>query len=46
MDHRNKTIEIFELKNGDYEPFTFAAEKGKVRSKQLKGFELDIAVLR
>jgi Uma2 family endonuclease len=45
VDHRNRTIEILELRNGDYEPFSFAAEKGKVRSKQLKGFELDVAVL-
>lgn len=45
VDRRNQTVEIFELRAGDYELISFAAEKGKVRSKVLKGFELDVAVL-
>lgn len=45
VDRRNQTIEVFQLQKGDYELVSFAAEKGKVKSKALKGFELDLADL-
>ncbi|MCS6988722.1 MAG: Uma2 family endonuclease [Chloroherpetonaceae bacterium] len=43
IDPQNKAIEVLELLNGQFELFSFAAEKGKVRSKILEGFELNLS---
>lgn len=42
VDPNNNSIEVYENKKGRYEPYSFAAEEGKVKSKILKGLELDL----
>ncbi len=37
-----KTIMVYELKDNGYELFSYATEKGKVKSKVLEGFELEV----
>ncbi len=37
-----KTIMVYELKDDGYELFSYATEKGKVKSKVLEGFELEV----
>lgn len=46
VDPKNEMIEILVLnKEKNYEHFSYANESGKVKSKILKGFELDLATL-
>ncbi len=45
IDLQNKAVEVNELKSGDYELFSFAAEKGTARSQVLNGFEIDLKEL-
>ncbi len=42
IDPKNQSIEVLELKAGDYDIFSFVAEKGTIRSKVLDGFTLDL----
>ena len=42
VDPNNEAVEIYENKKRQFEPFSFAAEEGIIKSKILKGFELDI----
>jgi len=42
IDPKNQSVEVLELKAGDYDIFSFAAEKGTIRSKVLDGFTLDL----
>ncbi|MFN3265108.1 MAG: Uma2 family endonuclease, partial [Aquificaceae bacterium] len=37
-----KTIMVYELTEKGYELFSYATEKGRVKSKVLEGFELDV----
>ncbi len=37
-----KTIMVYELKDDGYELFSYATEKGRVKSKVLEGFELEV----
>ena len=37
-----KTIVVYQLTENGYEPFSSAIEKGKVRSKVLEGFEINL----
>ncbi len=37
-----KTIMVYELKDYGYELFSYATEKGKVKSKVLEGFEMEV----
>jgi Uma2 family endonuclease len=41
-DPNNRSIEVYENKDGRFEPHSFAAVEGKVQSKVLEGFEVDI----
>ena len=45
VDRRNESIEVFVLRQGEYELHSFAAEKGLVKSSVLKGFSLNLADL-
>lgn len=45
MDRRNESVEVFVLRQGEYELHSFAAEKGLVKSSVLKGFSLNLADL-
>ncbi len=42
IDPQNKAIEVLTISNGQSEIFSFAAEKGTVRSKVLEGFEVNL----
>ncbi len=42
VDSKNQSIEVYENMNGEFRLFAFAAEMGKVQSKVLAGFEVDI----
>lgn len=42
VDPNNSAVEIHVLEKGQYEPFSFAAEEGVIKSKILDGFELDV----
>ncbi|PKQ69791.1 Uma2 family endonuclease [Raineya orbicola] len=42
VEPANKVIEIFTLQNGKYILHQFIAEQGKVQSKLLQGFEVDL----
>jgi Uma2 family endonuclease len=42
VDPNNEAVEIYENIKGLFEPFSFAAEEGTVKSKILKGFELNV----
>jgi Uma2 family endonuclease len=42
VEPANKVIEIFTLQNGKYVLHQFVAEQGKVQSKLLQGFEVDL----
>ncbi len=37
-----KTIMVYELKDNSYELLSYATEKGKVKSKVLEGFEMEV----
>jgi Uma2 family endonuclease len=43
VDPANSTIEVFVLQETGYTLFSFAAEKGKIQSKVIEGFEVEIA---
>ncbi len=45
IDPKNQSIEVYELANGTFQLVVIAAEKGKVHSKLLEGFELDITTI-
>ena len=45
IDPANRTIEIFLLTEGRYQPLAFAAETGSVKSHLLPGFEVDLAAI-
>jgi Uma2 family endonuclease len=45
IDPANRTIEIFVLAEGQYQPFAFAAETGSVKSNLLSGFEVDLTAV-
>ncbi len=38
-----KAIVVYELTTKGYEVFSFATEKGKVKSKVLEGFEVEVS---
>ncbi|WP_448529711.1 Uma2 family endonuclease [Raineya sp.] len=42
VEPANKVIEIFTLQNGKYILHQFVAEQGKIQSKLLQGFEVDL----
>lgn len=42
VDPKNEAIEVFSLESDKYELFSIACEKGKVSSKLLKGFEVEV----
>jgi len=42
VDIENKTVEIFENIEGKFSLFSYAVEKGKLTSKVLNGFEVEI----
>ncbi|MFQ3598806.1 MAG: Uma2 family endonuclease [Chloroherpetonaceae bacterium] len=42
IDPQNKAIEVLAISGGQSEIFSFAAEKGTVRSKVLEGFEVNL----
>ena len=42
VDPNNRAVEVYENKKGQFENFSFAAEKGVIKSKILKGFEIDV----
>jgi len=42
IDPKNQSIEVLTLKEGGYDIFSFAAEKGTIRSNVLEGFTLDL----
>lgn len=42
VDAKNQSIEVYENVNGEFQLFAFAAEEGKVQSKVLAGFEVDL----
>ncbi|MBI2966873.1 MAG: Uma2 family endonuclease [Bacteroidetes bacterium] len=42
VDPENKAVEIYELVKGNYKIYSFAAQKGVVQSKVLKGFKMKI----
>ncbi len=43
VDPNNRSIEIYENRNGAFAAVSFAAETGKVQSQLLEGLELDLA---
>ncbi|KAA3597187.1 MAG: Uma2 family endonuclease [Calditrichaeota bacterium] len=42
VDPKNEAIEVFSLEKNKYKLFSIACEKGKVNSKLLKGFEVEV----
>ena len=42
VDPNNRTVEVYQNNNGDFELFDFAEVDGTIKSKVLDGFELDI----
>jgi Uma2 family endonuclease len=45
VDPANRTIEVFTWADGGYQPFSFAAETGVVKSKLLPDFQVDLAAV-
>jgi Uma2 family endonuclease len=45
VDPGNRTVEVFFLENGKYRLFAFAGGSGKVQSKILEGFEVDVLAI-
>ncbi|MCS6796854.1 MAG: Uma2 family endonuclease [Raineya sp.] len=45
VEPANRVIEIFTLQNGKYVLHQFAVEQGKVQSKLLQGFEVDLQMI-
>ncbi|MCS6796853.1 MAG: Uma2 family endonuclease, partial [Raineya sp.] len=45
VEPANRVIEIFTLQDGKYVLHQFAAEQGKVQSKLLQGFEVDLQMI-
>lgn len=43
VDPNNQSIEVYQLQEGRYQIFAFAAEKGTVQSTVLPGLDLDIS---
>lgn len=43
IDPQNQSVEVMELVNGQFDLFSFSAGKGKVASKILEGFALDLS---
>jgi Uma2 family endonuclease len=43
IDPNNQSIEVYQLQEGHYQIFSFAASEGAVQSAVLAGFELDVA---
>jgi Uma2 family endonuclease len=43
VDPANRTVEVFTLKEGEYQLFSFASEKGTVTSKVIEGFAVEIS---
>ncbi len=43
VDPANRTIEVFVLQAGEYQPYSFAAEVGRVKSHLLTALEVDLA---
>jgi Uma2 family endonuclease len=43
VDPRSQTIEIYHLKNGDYNLVSLAEESGLVKSVVLAGLEVEVA---
>jgi Uma2 family endonuclease len=42
IDPQNQSFEVHTLENGDYQPYSFATQTGKIESKILVGFEMDL----
>jgi Uma2 family endonuclease len=45
VDSKNQAVEVYENINKAFHLFSFAAETGKIQSKLLQGFELDITTI-
>jgi Uma2 family endonuclease len=45
VDSKNQAVEVYENINKSFHLFSFAAETGKIQSKLLQGFELDITTI-
>jgi Uma2 family endonuclease len=42
IDPQNQSFEVYILENTDYQPYSFATQTGKIESKILNGFEIDL----
>jgi Uma2 family endonuclease len=42
IDPQNQSFEVYILENADYQPYSFATQTGKIESKILVGFEMDL----